>query len=675
MRSKEKGITLIALVITVILLLILAGVTIRWVTTGDSIFKYADIAKKETKRGEIKEYLDVSLVDERTAGYKETVETIIKNTQKRVKENGKSDLSAIAKEVETKEVETKKYNEKDAEYYFYVVVDEEVYKVGADGTEYLGQRASKEVELQKGEISFDYSETKLTKENVKVTITKNTNIEGAKLYYKTKGEKGVEEGESNKWKEYNGEVEIEKNCSIVARLEGIMGDVTKEATGNVQNIDKLAPKTFTPSGSATTNTITVTAKAEDHEITEEYATSGIAGYSFSIDGENWSEYKEEGKYTFEKLTQSKPYTIKVKAKDKVGNEMSAPAEIKVSTKAMISAKESGNITFEGLPKDWTNKNVTVTAKTTSGYKIQTSIDTTNWKDEVSQELEKNGKVYARLVDSTGQYAEGESWATAEVTKIDKQNPNVPTVTLNLDNSSKTNYTSGTWTNQNVKVSFTATDNGGSGIASYEYSANAKDNISAKTSGYLINTDGTTNIYIRAVDEAGNKGSWSVQKIVKRDTSVPTVELTGAVNGATNVKLTGKGTDTVSNLSYGWSANKSTQPSNWTTVNAKTTTIENPVTSTTCFWIKDEAGNTACKLATLSSHTHVSGVCTGTCPGTISFGALAGNQCVQCGNYGRVATCNKCGRYMGNHCPNCAAGMKCGKTLSCSKTAGYTCSIS
>ena len=495
MRRKEKGITLIALVITVILLLILAGVTIRWVTTGDSIFKYADIAKKETKRGEIKEYLDVSLVDERTAGYKETVETIIKNTQKRVKENGKSDLSAIAKEVETKEVETKKYNEKDAEYYFYVVVDEEVYKVGANGAEYIGRKSSEEIEIQEGEIKFEYSKSELTNENVKVTIINKTNIEGATLLYKTTGEKDGSEG----WKEYNGEIEIEKNCSIFAKVSGITGEI-KTATGKVENIDKLEPNTFTPNGSATTNTITVTANAEDHEKTEEYATSGIAGYSFSIDGENWSDYKEEGIYTFDKLTQSKPYTIKVKAKDKVGNEMSTPVETTVSTKAMVEATTGtgGNITFSGLSSKWTNKDVTVTASTTSeyaklGYKVQTSTDTKKWDDKAEQTLSANGKVYARLLDSTGQYAEGDSWATANVTNIDKEAPTVnfqgtangaTDVSLSISVSEKQSKIYYAWTNSDsLPKNWTEGTNG-----------NYSENKSITTAGKY---------YFWAKDEANN----------------------------------------------------------------------------------------------------------------------------------------------------------------------------
>ena len=668
MKKKEKGITLIALVITVILLLILAGVTIRWITTGNSIFKYADIAKKETKRGEIIEYLDLTLVDEQTGGYKETVETIIKNTQKRVKANGKSDLSALAKEVETREVETKKYNEKDAEYYFYVVVDEEVYKVGANGAEYIGRKSSEEIEIQEGEIKFEYSKSELTNENVKVTIINKTNIEGATLLYKTTGEKDGSEG----WKEYNGEIEIEKNCSIFAKVSGITGEI-KTATGNVENIDKLEPKTFTSGESVTTNSITVTANTEDQEKTEDYATSGIAGYSFKIDEEDWTTYQKEGEYTFEKLTQGTEHTIKIKAKDNVGNEMSTPVEIKLSTNKMVAATTGtgGNISFEGLPSNWTNKDVTVTAKTTSGYKIQTSTDTKTWDPKAEQTLSANGKVYARLVDSTGQYAEGESWATAEVTKIDKDNPNVPTVTLNLANNNNS-YTSGTWTNQNVKVTFEATDNGGSGVVSYEYSANAKDNISAKESGYLVNTDGTTNIYIRAVDGATNRSAWSELKIVKKDTVNPTVELTGTANGSTDVKLTGTGTDANCNIYYGWSANKDTQPTNWIAANAKTKKIENSVTTTQCFWVKDEAGNTVNKLATVSKHEHDDNTCYKKVDGYAQNGQIidytSSNEPVY------ELRCSACNAYLGwgTHGP---FGYHCTqKVLICNKGNDFTVSI-
>ena len=48
-KNKEKGITLIALVVTIIVLLILAGVTISMLTGDNGILKRANEAKKKTE--------------------------------------------------------------------------------------------------------------------------------------------------------------------------------------------------------------------------------------------------------------------------------------------------------------------------------------------------------------------------------------------------------------------------------------------------------------------------------------------------------------------------------------------------------------------------------------------------------------------------------------------------
>ena len=58
----EKGITLIALVITIIVLLILAGVTIALLTGDNGILKNANTSKEETKIGEEKEKVRLALM-------------------------------------------------------------------------------------------------------------------------------------------------------------------------------------------------------------------------------------------------------------------------------------------------------------------------------------------------------------------------------------------------------------------------------------------------------------------------------------------------------------------------------------------------------------------------------------------------------------------------------------
>ena len=60
-KKDSKGITLIALVITIIVLLILAGITIAFLTGENSIFGKATNAKIENEKAEIKEMLSLSV--------------------------------------------------------------------------------------------------------------------------------------------------------------------------------------------------------------------------------------------------------------------------------------------------------------------------------------------------------------------------------------------------------------------------------------------------------------------------------------------------------------------------------------------------------------------------------------------------------------------------------------
>ena len=83
---KNKGITLIALVITIIVLLILAGITIQSIThTG--IFKNAKQAQLENKRAQIIEYLKLKLLSEQTNNPLGSAEEIIKETRNNILEN------------------------------------------------------------------------------------------------------------------------------------------------------------------------------------------------------------------------------------------------------------------------------------------------------------------------------------------------------------------------------------------------------------------------------------------------------------------------------------------------------------------------------------------------------------------------------------------------------------
>ena len=65
-KLKEKGITLIALVVTIVVLLILAGVTIAMLTGENGIINQAKNAKEESLKSELEELVDLTLMEYQT---------------------------------------------------------------------------------------------------------------------------------------------------------------------------------------------------------------------------------------------------------------------------------------------------------------------------------------------------------------------------------------------------------------------------------------------------------------------------------------------------------------------------------------------------------------------------------------------------------------------------------
>ena len=78
--NKNKGITLIALVITIIVLLILAGISIATLTGENGLLSKATTAKEETKKAEIREEIELAIIaiqaEELSKGNNVTLETL-----------------------------------------------------------------------------------------------------------------------------------------------------------------------------------------------------------------------------------------------------------------------------------------------------------------------------------------------------------------------------------------------------------------------------------------------------------------------------------------------------------------------------------------------------------------------------------------------------------------------
>ena len=257
--KQEKAITLVAMVITIILLLILAGISIQAIT-NTGLFEAAGQAKKEAKRAQVVEWLNLKLIEEQTYNPVGTSEQIIKATKLRV-DNNKSELEKIGKTVIVEETTTEEDGEQ-VDIYFYVQVDKDVYKVDIKGAQFIGE-AGKFPPIIKLESVTS------TTNSITVTVSTKRN-EGGNIEYYIKSEdeekytlKETTEDESY---QFTG-LEQNKNYSIkmVAIAENKQtAEVTKDVLlGSVTNLtDANIIFTYEPD-SWTNGSVKVTAELKD----------------------------------------------------------------------------------------------------------------------------------------------------------------------------------------------------------------------------------------------------------------------------------------------------------------------------------------------------------------------------------------------------------------------------
>ena len=177
--NKKSGITMVALVVTIVVLLILASISIQGITkTG--IFRAAEDTKLEHKRASIATTLQTKLKINQTEQIRGTDEEIVKATYEDVKNDLEEIKKAGGKDIEVSEVTSEEKNGK-TEWFFEVKVDGDVYKVGLDGSDYLG----KEDELAP---LIEIKKATATTNAITATVTTRRN-EGGKIEYYIK-EKG-----------------------------------------------------------------------------------------------------------------------------------------------------------------------------------------------------------------------------------------------------------------------------------------------------------------------------------------------------------------------------------------------------------------------------------------------------------------------------------------------------
>ena len=173
-ENKEKGITIVSLVITIIILLILATISIQ-ALTNTGLFESANKAKLETKRSQIKEWLNLNLMEAQTTNYNKTASEILEEA--RQKADSSEELKRLGKTVNVDgEISTEEDGQK-VPPYFDVIVDNDMYKVSMEEQEFIGQ-------VGKIIPSVDFSATTTSKSITLKIITKRNQGGTVECYIK-----------------------------------------------------------------------------------------------------------------------------------------------------------------------------------------------------------------------------------------------------------------------------------------------------------------------------------------------------------------------------------------------------------------------------------------------------------------------------------------------------------
>lgn len=246
--KKEQGITLIVLVITIILLLILAGISIATLTGENGILAKASMAQEENKKVEYEETLKIignghrpNKIENNLSSEEYMEQFKIKIEKNELFKNAKVELDK-GKQPITIIVTTK-------EGYVYWVTEDKVEYVGKRGEDVppdliVPTDPTLPDDLEKSNVTFEYNPSTWTAGEVEVRIS--TKVEKYTLQYSTDG---------TTWNNYTTAITMKENGDIYVRLVNKLGEEGGYATGRISNIDKDSPENAIISF----NTYTVTA--------------------------------------------------------------------------------------------------------------------------------------------------------------------------------------------------------------------------------------------------------------------------------------------------------------------------------------------------------------------------------------------------------------------------------
>ena len=574
MRKTGRGITIVSLVVTIIILLILATVSIQSLThTG--MFASANKAKLDTKRSQISEWLGLEVISEQTNNPTGSAEQIINQTHKNVLDK-QEELKRFGKDIKVEDVSTEEDGEQ-VDVYFYVVVDKDIYKVDLKNHKFIGELGKMLPVIKIVSISN-------TTNSIKVKVKTSRN-EGGIVEYYIKSEDDTRytlKATKNDDSEYvyDNLIQGKKySVKVVAKAENGQSAeaIAEQTTGTIINL-KEGDLEFTSKPSTWTNTdVEVTVKANidikgyqlltsqnpdkgwNKATSQIFKTNGII-YAVLSDGVN---YGVAASRTIQNIDKTKPVVTGATA---------------TTNKIAITATDeaSGIIGYAVTTSNTTPSSFTDVASTKT-----LSVAPTGYRQGTTY--------YVWVKDAAGNVSASKSTATGKVTDLTAANI-------------KFTYSPSGWTNKDVTATASTTVTG----FTLQTSKDGSNWSSTATQTYSSNGK----IYARLWDGT-NFGATATGNFTNIDKTKPVV--TGAT--ATTNKIAITATDEASGI-IGYAVTTSnTEPSSFTDV-ASTKTLSVAPTgykqgTTYYVWVKDEAGNVS------ESET----VTTLNVTGTINFGAI------------------------------------------------------
>lgn len=358
MKKDVKGITLIALVITIIVLLILAAVSIAMLTGENGLLQKATKAKEENKLAQAKEQINLMLQEyriERDTGSNKSFENFLQD-----KKNDKK-IDGYEKNENYNENSTKLWDIELEGYFF--IVDEDPLKILSYATTKVRPKASFEMITNGYVLEGNIVQFKITielPEELKDAVTSVNLPDGV-----TKTDEGYSVSQ-------NGTYEIE----VIANKDGV--DYKTTLMVNIANIIER-PNIEIPESEIKQSEFVV-------KVTNSYPIDAGLNYKYYI-GETEKGPSKERSCTIIGLASSTQYKVKVRVY--IGDN----TEYKESEEKTVTTKGIEINSIEGLEK------INESAQTLAGkYELAKDLD---FKDRNSYETDAKYNYYNADANNDG----------------------------------------------------------------------------------------------------------------------------------------------------------------------------------------------------------------------------------------------------------------------------------